>query len=106
MSDGWGAAILNSKSGERALRPAQHGLVDRGSLLRYCAMRFMAQGFYAESEFHFREVLRFLPDHASTLNNLGTAIWRQGRVQEAEEHYRRALVHDPNDYVIFRTWET
>ena len=34
------------------------------------------------------------------LNNLGTAIWRQGRVHEAEEHYRRALVHDPNDYAI------
>ena len=54
------------------------------------AMRFMAEGFYAESEAHFREVLRLLPDHASTLNNLGTAIWRQGACLR-----RRSIIAGP-----------
>ena len=64
------------------------------------AATLLDRGLYAESEGYFREVLRLLPDHASALNNLGTAIWRQGRVHEAEECYRRALVHDPNDFAI------
>ena len=64
------------------------------------AATLLDRGLYAESEVYFQKVLRLLPDHASSLNNLGTAIWRQGRVHEAEEHYRRALVDDPNDYAI------
>ncbi len=64
------------------------------------AATLLDRGLYAESEGYFREVLSLLPDHASALNNLGTAIWRQARVHEAEEYYRRALIHDPNDYAI------
>jgi Flp pilus assembly protein TadD len=64
------------------------------------AATLLDRGLYSESEGYFREVLRLLPGHASTLNNLGTAIWRQGRLHEAEECYRRATVHDPNDYAI------
>ena len=64
------------------------------------AATLLSSGQYCESEGYFREVIRLLPDHASALNNLGTAIWRQGRVHEAEACYRRALVHDPNDFAI------
>jgi Flp pilus assembly protein TadD len=76
-----------------------------GSLLRAEtlfneAAKRLDQGLYAWAEGCFRNVLRLLPDHASTLNNLGTAIWRQGRLKEAEAFYRQALLHDPNDYAI------
>jgi Tfp pilus assembly protein PilF len=64
------------------------------------AATLLDRGLYCESERYFREVLRLLPGHPSALNNLGTAIWRQGRLQDAEECYRRASVHDPNDYAI------
>ena len=64
------------------------------------AAALLDQGFHAEAETHFREVLRLMPGHASTLNNLGTAIWRQGRLDEAEDYYRRAFAHDPNDFAI------
>lgn len=42
------------------------------------AATLLARGLYAESERYFQKVLCLLPDHASALNNLGTAIWRQG----------------------------
>ena len=54
------------------------------------AATLLAQGLYAESEGFFQKVLGLLPDHSSALNNLGTAIWRQGRVHEAEDYYRVA----------------
>ena len=40
------------------------------------------------------------PRHAGRLNNLGTSVWQQGRVQEAEEYYRRALAEAPNDFGV------
>ena len=55
------------------------------------ATSLLNRGLFAESEAYFREVLRLRPDHVNALNNLGTAVWRQGRLQEAEKCYRRAL---------------
>ena len=40
------------------------------------------------------------PDHPGALNNLGTAVWRQGRHRGGEEYHRRALDLAPNDYAI------
>ena len=37
------------------------------------ATALLAQGRYAESEGYFRQVLRLLPDHGSTHNNLGNS---------------------------------
>ena len=54
------------------------------------ATELLNQGEYAEAEGYFREVLRLWPDHAGALNNLGTAVWRQKRLDEAEECHRRA----------------
>jgi hypothetical protein len=34
------------------------------------------------------------------LNNLGTAVWQQGRVREAEDFYRQALSDAPDDFGV------
>ena len=59
------------------------------------AISLLKRGVYAEAESSFREVLKIWPDHASSLNNLGTAVWRQGRLHEAENYYRRAWRSSP-----------
>jgi tetratricopeptide (TPR) repeat protein len=64
------------------------------------ATTLLDRGLYDEAEGYFREVLRLWPDHPGTLNNLGTAVWRQGRIHEAEELHRHALDRSPNDYAI------
>jgi len=64
------------------------------------AASLLKRGLFAESEAYLHEVLRFWPDHAGTLNNLGTAVWQQKRVQEAELLYRRALALEPNGFGI------
>ena len=61
----------------------------------------LGRGLYAEAEHYYREALKSCPDHSAALNNLGTAIWRQGRTQEAEEYHRRALELNPADFAIF-----
>ncbi len=45
----------------------------------------------------FRHVLQLRPDDPATLNNLGTALWEQGRLDEAEAQYRQALRLRPDD---------
>jgi Flp pilus assembly protein TadD len=63
-------------------------------------LSLLNRALYEESESSFREVLHIWPDHASTLNNLGTAIWRQNRLNEAESYYRRARALKPDDFAI------
>lgn len=53
---------------------------------------------YAEAETYLREVVRIWPGHGGGLNNLGTAVWQQGRMEEAEGYYRRALAEAPDDF--------
>jgi hypothetical protein len=55
---------------------------------RYIAKLYFSQATglltrcsFAESEVYFREVLRLWPNHPGALNNLGTAVWQQGRVR-------------------------
>jgi tetratricopeptide (TPR) repeat protein len=38
----------------------------------------------------YRHALRSRPDDPDTLNNLGTAFWELGQLEQAETHYRRA----------------
>jgi tetratricopeptide (TPR) repeat protein len=44
---------------------------------------------------HYREALRFRPDHAGTHNNLGNLLLGRGRAAEAAASLRRALELDP-----------
>ena len=64
------------------------------------ATSLLDRGLYVEAEAYFREVLRLWPDHAGAWNNLGTAVWRQERVEEAETYHRRAKRLKPNDFAI------
>jgi Flp pilus assembly protein TadD len=64
------------------------------------ALQLLNGGYFADAETYFREVLRLWPDDAGTLNNLGTAVWRQERLHEAEGYYRRAQARKPDDFAI------
>ncbi len=44
--------------------------------------------------------VRLAPDDADLLNDLGLALWRQGRSVDAEPIYRRAQQVKPNDFSI------
>ncbi len=55
---------------------------------------------HADAEACLRESLRLKPDDADTLNNLGTAIWEQGRSAEAMAYYLRAYQFKPKDFSI------
>ena len=43
------------------------------------AIMLSLQGYFAESESYSREALRLRPDDVDVLNELGAAVWRQGR---------------------------
>jgi Flp pilus assembly protein TadD len=64
------------------------------------ARALLERGQFADAEVYFREVLRIWPDHASSLNNLGNALWLQDRLDEAEACYRRARALRPNEFAI------
>ena len=65
------------------------------------ATSLLDRGLYAEAEAYFREVLRLWPDHAGTLNNLGTAVWRQGRIARGGGVAIAGLYAlDPDDFAI------
>jgi Flp pilus assembly protein TadD len=55
---------------------------------------------FAEAEACFREALRIDPDDADVLNNLGTAVWEQGRAGESMAYYLRAHQFKPRDFGI------
>ena len=74
---------------------------------RAAAMRYYKQGTelirrrrHTDAEACLRESLRLNPDDPDTLNNLGTAIWEQGRSVEATVYYLRAYQFRPKDFSI------
>jgi Flp pilus assembly protein TadD len=54
----------------------------------------------AEAEVYLREALRLNPDDGDVLNNLGTAVWEQGRASEAMAYFLRAHQFKPSDFGI------
>src|SRR5262249_58356049 len=63
----------------------------------------MGQRRFAEAESLLREALRIRPDDADVVNKLGTVLWEQGRVVEAETFFVRANQLNPGDGVILTT---
>ncbi|MBU0673847.1 MAG: tetratricopeptide repeat protein [Proteobacteria bacterium] len=59
------------------------------------ALRFHEAGNTAEAERYYREVLALAPGFIDAWNNLGIALWAQGRHQEAESIYRQGLLVAP-----------
>ncbi len=92
--------------GERAQDAASVELeaqdLDAELAIRYRdhAIRLSLQGYFAESESFSREALRLRPDDVDVLNELGVAVWRQGRPSEAEAIYDRACQIEPNDFRV------
>jgi Flp pilus assembly protein TadD len=54
-----------------------------------------------EAEHLLRKALRLRPDDPDVLNDLGTALWHQGRVSEAEPLFVRANAISPSDARIW-----
>src|SRR5438046_9211667 len=49
--------------------------------------KYLAQRAYAEAITSYEQLLELNPQHAEALNNLGAALSKLGRYQEAEEHF-------------------
>jgi Flp pilus assembly protein TadD len=96
------AAVLNESSDGEATDQADAKVASSFIATVYFtqAKALLDRGQHAEAEAYFREVLRIWPDHASSLNNLGNAVWWQDRLDEAEVYYRRARALTPNAFAI------
>jgi Flp pilus assembly protein TadD len=57
-------------------------------------------GQFTQAEVMLRDAVRLRPDDPDILNNLGTAIWQQGRSAEASAYYLRAHQYNPGDFGI------
>jgi Flp pilus assembly protein TadD len=68
--------------------------------LREQAITLALQGCFAGAEALAREALRLWPDDVDVLNELGVAVWKQGREVEAEGILRRADAIRPDDFRV------
>ena len=53
------------------------------------------QGDFHHAADEFRAALEYLPQSAAAHNNFGVALASMGRIDQAVEHFRRAVVLDP-----------
>ena len=49
------------------------------------------QGLWSEATFRWKRVLRLDPNNGKALNNLAVAYEREGKLEEARQHYELAL---------------
>jgi tetratricopeptide (TPR) repeat protein len=59
-------------------------------------IKYLSQGDWGRAIETFQELLAIDSRHALANNNLGAALCKVGRYEEAEIHFRRALNADPN----------
>ena len=71
-----------------------------GLVERQRGMAYYDQKNFVEAERWYRKSLA-IKDHAITRGNLANALKAQGRIEEAEQEYHKALQSAPRDYV---TW--
>jgi len=57
---------------------------------------YLAQHAYAKAITSYEHLLELNPRHACAFNNLGAALFKLGRYQEAEQHFRRAIGVKPD----------
>jgi tetratricopeptide (TPR) repeat protein len=93
-------AVDATDAGPEALHdplPENHpgpGTGSVGSLLAQ-AEAAVARGDHAEVVERYHDLLKLKPRHLLARNNLGVALWKLGRYQEALEHLRRAAGIQP-----------
>ncbi len=58
------------------------------------AKSLFEQNRLEEALFHYKEVLKFLPNHAKTHGDVGLILLKQGKLEEAVIQFRRALALD------------
>ena len=63
------------------------------------ALAFLQAGQVADAERCFKQVLRAYPAHAGALNLLAILTMQTGRLAEAEDYARRALMENPGSDV-------
>jgi tetratricopeptide (TPR) repeat protein len=57
--------------------------------------KFMARGAYAEALTFYQDLISLNPRHAVALNNLGAALFKVGRLKEAEGCFHQLIRVDP-----------
>ena len=62
------------------------------------ALTWQQAGIYRNPETLWRDTLAKNPDCSMAHNNLGSLLYDQGHIEEAMEHYRKAIQIDPNNY--------
>ena len=62
------------------------------------ALAWQQAGIYRNPETLWRDTLSKNPDCSMAHNNLGSLLYDQGHMEEAMEHYRKAIQNDPNNY--------
>jgi Flp pilus assembly protein TadD len=64
------------------------------------SLRLALAGRFPDAEAFAREALRLRPDDVEVMNELGVAVWKQGREREAEEILRRAVRISPDHFGV------
>jgi tetratricopeptide (TPR) repeat protein len=70
---------------------------DREEVLRRVAEVYMENNQFAEAEEFFLQLMKRNPEHVETINRLGIALRRQGKLEEAETYYRMGLESHPEN---------
>jgi tetratricopeptide (TPR) repeat protein len=86
-------AVADHPDSEQNNRPAE---TKNEKQLLAQGIKCMAQGAYLEAIDIFSDLLELDPHHAIALNNLGAALCRFSRFQEAEEYFRSAVKTRPD----------
>jgi tetratricopeptide (TPR) repeat protein len=76
--------FLSAGKGKRA-----EAFFNAGAAMQRC-------GKWGDAEKYYRKALELNPKHGPTLANLGEMAWRNGKVQEAQELFKRAADNDAN----------
>lgn len=78
---------------ERALAVTQRNWLAHNNL----AATLINVGRLEEAQGHLTEVLRFRPEHAGAVTNLGVIAGRQGKNPESIAYYRKAIAMNPRE---------
>ncbi len=76
--------FLSAGKGKRA-----EAFFNAGASMQRC-------GKWGDAENYYRKALELHPNHGPTLANLGEMAWRNGKVQEAQDLFKRAADNDAN----------